>query len=126
MAVFLGRARCFGPEASARATRSDRRRIDAELAQFGAGMSLRQLSRDGTGLSDRMPMDRRSISAATCRTTLRWRGLDSNFQYAGAVNLIVALFCSPRAFHRVRTVGGWMIGRRTVQSAVVSYKGRYC
>jgi hypothetical protein len=57
--------------------------------------------------------------------TLRWRGLDSNFQYAGAVNLIVALFCSPRAFHRVRTVGGWMIGWRAVQSPVVSYKGRY-
>jgi IS66 Orf2 like protein len=33
--------------------------------------------------------------------TQRWRGMDSNFQYAGAVNLIVALFCNPRAFHRV-------------------------
>jgi hypothetical protein len=27
------------------------------------------------------------------RSTLRWRGLDSNFQYAGAVNLIVAPRC---------------------------------
>jgi hypothetical protein len=38
--------------------------------------------------------------------TRRWRGMDSNFQYAGAVNLIVATLCSPRAFHRVRTAGG--------------------
>ena len=35
--------------------------------------------------------------------TLRWRGMDSNFQYAGAVNLIVASLFSPRAFHRVRS-----------------------
>jgi hypothetical protein len=32
--------------------------------------------------------------------------VDSNFQYAGAVNLIVASLFSPRAFHRVRTAGG--------------------
>ena len=34
--------------------------------------------------------------------TLRWRGLDSNFQYAGAVKLIVAPLRSPRALHRAR------------------------
>jgi len=31
------------------------------------------------------------------RLTLRWRGLDSNFQYAGAVNLVVAPFMPPKA-----------------------------
>jgi hypothetical protein len=29
--------------------------------------------------------------------SLRWRGLDSNFQYAGAVNLVVAPFMPPKA-----------------------------
>src|SRR6516162_8320590 len=29
--------------------------------------------------------------------THRWRGLDSNFQYAGAVNLVVAPFMPPKA-----------------------------
>ena len=51
--------------------------------------------------------------------TLCWRGMDSNFQYAGAVNLIVASLFSPRAFHRVRTAGGLDIERRAVQSLVV-------
>ena len=51
--------------------------------------------------------------------TLCWRGMDSNFQYAGAVNLIVASLFSPRAFHRVCTAGGLDIGRRAVQSLVV-------
>ena len=45
--------------------------------------------------------------------------MDSNFQYAGAVNLIVASLFSPRAFHRVRTADGLDIGRRAVQSLVV-------
>ena len=43
--------------------------------------------------------------------TLRWRGMDSNFQYAGAVNLIVASLFSPRALHRVRTAGGGLDDR---------------
>ena len=42
--------------------------------------------------------------------TLRWRGMDSNFQYAGAVNLIVASLFSPRAFHRAHTAAGWTSG----------------
>ena len=34
--------------------------------------------------------------------TLRWRGLDSNFQYAGAVNLVVAPFFCRRKLGRGR------------------------
>jgi hypothetical protein len=36
------------------------------------------------------------------RMTHRWRGLDSNFQYAGAVNLVVASLMPPKAWNGVR------------------------
>jgi hypothetical protein len=36
------------------------------------------------------------------RLTLRWRGLNSNFQYAGGVNLVVAPFRPPNAWD------GWL------------------
>ena len=53
------------------------------------------------------------------------RGLDSNFQYAGAVNLIVAL-CEPASVSSRAHVGRLdAIGRRAVQSPVVCDKGRY-
>jgi len=57
--------------------------------------------------------------------TLRWREMDSNFQYAGTIKLIVAPLRSPRALHRVRKWAGWTIGRRAVESLVVSDNGRY-
>jgi hypothetical protein len=37
------------------------------------------------------------------RRTLRWRGLNSNFQYAGAVNLVVAPFMPPNGAISART-----------------------
>jgi len=47
------------------------------------------------------PSDRRITGVVLRGTesslTLRWRGLDSNFQYAGAVNLVVAPFMPPKA-----------------------------
>jgi hypothetical protein len=41
----------------------------------------------------RAAMRRRLPPASSSHLTRRWRGLDSNFQYAGAVNLVEALFC---------------------------------
>ena len=42
--------------------------------------------------------------------TLRWRGADSNFQYAEAAKLVVALFFAPIASdgsaHRSQSTGG--------------------
>jgi hypothetical protein len=41
------------------------------------------------------------VPASGSHETRRWRGVDSNFQYAVAVNLIVALLCAAReAPHR--------------------------
>jgi hypothetical protein len=57
--------------------------------------------------------------------THRWREMDSNFQYAGTIKLIVAPLRSPRALHRVRKWAGWTIRRRAVESLVVSDNGRY-
>jgi hypothetical protein len=37
------------------------------------------------------------LQKPSSQPTLRWRGLDSNFQYAGAVNLVVAPFMPPKA-----------------------------
>src|ERR1700756_5635483 len=59
-------------------------------------------------------LPRRSYPTWLGRSGGRPPHLDSNFQYAGAVNLIVASLFSPRAFHRVRTAGGlgdWAGGR---------------
>jgi hypothetical protein len=65
---------------------------------------------------------------SSSQVTLCWRGVDSNFQYAGAVNLIyliVAPLRSPRALHRVRKWAGWTIRRQGVESLVVCDNGRY-
>jgi hypothetical protein len=53
------------------------------------------VGRDG-GL-EAVAEDRIGILELGSQATLRWRGLDSNFQYAGAVNLVVAPFVPPNA-----------------------------
>src|SRR5215475_12937545 len=45
--------------------------------------------------------DEIAILAARPIASLRWRGLDSNFSYAGAVKLVVALFDAPGCLGRV-------------------------
>jgi hypothetical protein len=41
--------------------------------------------------------DRGNARGTESLQTRRWRELDSNFQYAGAVNLVVAPFMPPKA-----------------------------
>src|ERR1700751_4697400 len=49
---------------------------------------------------------RSAVQELKIRMTLSWRGMDSNFQYAGAVNLIVAPLGRPRRLIATPTIRG--------------------
>jgi hypothetical protein len=46
------------------------------------------------------------VPKVSSHRTPRWRGVDSNFQYAGAVNLVVAPFMPRKATKGVEVVWG--------------------
>src|ERR1700746_1848447 len=85
--AVLGLARPRWPTAADRSAPRGRRPSSA----FRVTATLR--SQPGRGRRRR----RNAYEEPKVCTTLRWRGLDSNFQYAGAGNLVAAHFMPPNA-----------------------------